>query len=156
MFKLLGLFAALSISMLWVSVASYTLLPPRKAENNKPGVCQNKKAGERVSLEGYFGLNKYGSIVIEGGYENIHPYGRFTFSTKQEGKAEFEAALYVMNTGINGSEKANRTEPKGKGDNLKWQIYDNERKEISFNDRVRITGFTMDDCTVQVERIEKL
>ncbi|HLA10384.1 MAG TPA: hypothetical protein VJ023_07290, partial [Pyrinomonadaceae bacterium] len=141
--------------------------PAQKIELSKSGDCPQVKDWQHVFVEGYFGIDPVG---INGGYEGQYPNQQFAFSSDPNGKfwAAYEqegaspephartkllAAVTMANYGSNGPEIANRTRDSshGKPDH-KWHIY--QRREISFDDRVRITGFWIPGtytCTVTVK-----
>lgn len=129
--------------------------PAQKIELGKSGECPSTKEGKCVIVEGFFGIPEKG-LTTEAGYEALYPYTRFAFSAEQAAKSQFEAALVMANAGNNGPEKANRMLPAESGAQPPFNIYDNRRNEINFNDRVRISGVMIRDCVVKVDKIEKL
>ena len=148
--RLLLLFIALALGV----IACFS--PAQRLELSQSGDCPQTKEDQRIFAEGYFSIDPKKGVATESGYEGNHPYSRFSFSAEPNSRSKFEAAVVRANEGSNGSDRANRTEPVKNGDQIAWHIYDDQRREISFNDKVRITGIIIRDCVVKVEKIEKL
>ncbi len=129
--------------------------PAERIELGKTGECPSAREGKCVTVEGFFGIPEKG-LTTEAGYEASYPYTRFAFSAEQAAKSKFEAGLVRANDGNNGPEKANRMMFAERGVQPPFHIYDNLRNEVSFNDRVRISGVMIRDCVVKVDKIEKL
>jgi len=132
------------------------LSPAHKLDLSASGDCPQAEEGQRIVVEGYFGIAPEKGVETESGYEGNHPYSRFNFSAGPNSKSKFEAAVVRANEGNNGSERASRTELIKSGTQQAWRIHDNERREVSFNDKVRVTGIMIRDCVVKVDRIERL
>jgi hypothetical protein len=98
-------------------------------------------------VEGYFVIPADQRVSVNGGYESNYPQAQFTFSAEPGAKSKFAANVIWANEGLNGPEKANRTELTGTGDQSVWLIYDNQGREIKANDRVKIltTGQKFDN-----------
>jgi len=114
--------------------------PAQRLELSKTGDCPQTKESQRIFVEGYFSIDPNKGVETESGYEGTHPYSRFSFSAAPNSQSKFEAAVVRANEGSNGPDRANRTEPVKNGDQVLWHLYDNQRREIGLNDRVRITG----------------
>jgi len=138
--------------------------PAQKIELSKSGDCpQRKGSSECVYIDGYFGIAADIADIHGYGYHpDAPPRAGFTFSA--EPRARTELGAYVT---IEDSQVANRTRNlRLEGNPLaddKWLIYDDQQREISFDDRVRITGFMFLSmstsnypCAVMVSKIEKL
>jgi hypothetical protein len=70
--------------------------------------------------------------------------------------SKFKVAIIWAGQAMNGSKKDSRTELVESGNHRKWRIYDKGLREISSDDKVRITGFIIEPCVVKADRIEKL
>ena len=90
------------------------------------------------------------------GYEGNHPYAKFSFSGERGSKSKFRAGVVWTNQGANGSEKANRSDLAQSVSDRVWLIYDDSSKQINLEDRVRVTGWVIDACTLKVDKIERL
>jgi hypothetical protein len=130
-------------------------LPAQKVALSKSGDCPPTREFQRVIVEGYFVIPADQKVSVNGGYESNYPQAQFTFSAEPGAKSKFAANVIWANQGLNGPEKANRTELTGSGDQRMWLIYDNQGREIKANDRVKITGLIVDACEVRVDKIEK-
>ena len=130
-------------------------LPARKIALSKSGDCPPTRELQRVIAEGHFVIPADQRVGVNGGYESNYPYAQFTFSAEPGAKSKFAANVIWANAGLNGPEKANRTELTGSGDQRAWIIYDSQGREIKANDRVKITGLIIDACEVRVDKIEK-
>jgi hypothetical protein len=131
-------------------------LPAQKVALSKSGDCPPTREFQRVIVEGYFVIPADQRVSVNGGYESNYPKAQFTFSAEPGAKSKFAAYVTWANQGLNGPEKANRTELTGSGDQRVWIIYDNQVREIKANDRIKITGLIVDACEVRVDKIEKL
>jgi hypothetical protein len=131
-------------------------LPAQKVALSKSGDCPPTRKFQRVIVDGRFVIPADQRISVNGGYESNHPQAQFTFSAAQGAKSKFTANVIWANQGLNGPEKANRTELTGSGDQRVWIIYDKQGREIKANDMVKITGLIVDACVVRVDKIEKL
>ena len=142
--------------MLLILNTGSCFLPAQRLELKKIGDCPATREGQRIFAEGYFSIDPEKGVATEGGYESMYPFSRFNFSVESNSKSKFEAAVVRANAGNNGPSRANRTEPTKNGDQVVWNIYDNWERQISFNDKVRVTGVMISDCVVKVDKIEKL
>ena len=106
-------------------------------------------------MEGHFVIPADQRVSVNGGYESNYPQAQFTFSAVPGAKSKFTANVIWASQGLNGPEKANRTELTESGDQRVWIIYDNQGREIKANDKVKITGLIVDACAVRVDKIEK-
>ena len=130
-------------------------LTAQKVALSKSGDCPPTREFQRVIVEGYFVIPADQRVSVNGGYESNYPQAQFTFSAEPGAKSKFTANVFWANEGMNGPEKANRTELTGSGDQSAWLIYDNQGREIKANDKVKITGLIVDACEVRVDKIEK-
>ena len=137
---------------------------PVKIELDKSGKCLNVEKYKRVSIEGYLHFNldngsSKPSADCNAGWEGIYPYCGFAFSIEPNIKTKFKATFTVGKVFNNGDEIANRTvkiESANDDPTTQYKIYDSQRDEIHFNERVLIIGWMHDNCTVKVETIKKL
>src|SRR5215471_11794591 len=130
-------------------------LTAQKVTLSKSGDCPPTSEFQRVIVEGYFVIPADRRVSVNGGYESNYPQAQFTFSAEPGAKSKFAANVIWANEGLNGPEKANRTEFTGSGDQRVWLIYDNQGREIKANEGVEITGLIVDACEVRVDKIEK-
>jgi hypothetical protein len=131
-------------------------LPARKADLIKSSGCPEATKYLPIYVDGYFGINPDKGISVDAGYESAYPYAKFAFSSEPDARTSLQANVIVANQGNNGLGKANRTEYPASDGQSKWPIYDFRGREISFHDRVRISGFLIEPCVFKVEKIEKL
>jgi hypothetical protein len=124
--------------LVWLLVFVMASCAPatQRVELSGSGICPQTEEDQRVSVEGYFGIDSERGVVTEAGWEGIYPYSRFAFSAEPGAKSMFEAAVVRADEGSNGAETANRTKPTVSGAQTSWHIFDNQRREISFGDRV--------------------
>ncbi|MDX6710471.1 MAG: hypothetical protein QOH96_1487 [Blastocatellia bacterium] len=125
---------------------------PHSVELDNSGDCPQTEESQRVVVEGYFAVAPVGT---EGGYEGVHPFDRFAFSPEPGKRSMFEAGIVRANEGNNGPEVANRTTHSAGGAQTTWHIFDDQKQEIDFGTKVRVTGIMIRNCVVKVDMIEK-
>lgn len=154
----------ISVFLFLIGILVYWYRQPVKIELDNSGMCLNIGEYQRVLVEGYLHFNRDSgsskpSADCNAGWEGIYPYCGFALSIEPNMKTKFKATFTVGRVFSNGDEIANRTvtiESENDDPTTRFKIYDYQRKEIHFNERVLITGWMRDSCTVQVETIKKL
>lgn len=153
----------ISVFLSLIGLFVYWYRQPVRIELDKSGKCLNIKDHQRILVEGYLHFNldrgsSKPSADCNAGWEGIYPYCGFAFSIEPNMKTKFEATFTVGRVFNNGDEIANRTESiESESDDptTQYKIYDSQRNEIHFNERVLIIGWMRDNCTVQVETVKK-